>query len=258
VLATGSAFALFGVLGLVLAALFTLLALLPGDSEARELRCQRIVHHTFRFFIRYMQALGILRFHIEGAEALRMPGQVVVANHPTLLDVVFLVSQMPQADCVVKAEAWSNPFMRGVVTAAGYVPNDEGEALVDACADRVARGRTLVLFPEGTRSPLRGLGRFRRGAAHIALRAGRPLRPVTIRCEPPSLMRGQRWYAVPPRRMNFTLECADVLDPTLLASGEQRRSVAARVVTAALREFFGKRVLEREATVQHGRPGETS
>jgi 1-acyl-sn-glycerol-3-phosphate acyltransferase len=200
------------------------------------------VQRIFRAFVTYIQMVGILTLDIRQPELLRnTAGRVIVANHPTLLDVVLLVAQFPQADCVVKREAWSNPYLRGVVKAAGYIPNDEGQALVDACVRRIAQGRSILLFPEGTRSPRHGLGRFQRGAAHIALAAGCDILPVRIRCEPPTLMRGQKWYEVPDRAMTYTLEPGAALAglpyQRAVDAGEPRGRVARRM-TAALREFF--------------------
>jgi 1-acyl-sn-glycerol-3-phosphate acyltransferase len=240
---TGVSFALFGFGGLV----FTLfivpvLRRLPGTANARELRCQYAVHRGFGWFVWVMETLGVLSVEVRHGERLREPGQLVVANHPTLLDVVFLVSQLPQADCVVKQAVMSNPFMRSVVLCSGYLANDPGDELVDACAERLVRGRNLLLFPEGTRTDDGRLGRFRRGAAHVALRSGRPLRPVVIHCHPPALMRGQRWYQVPDRKFRIVLECCEPIDfedPSAAAGG---RGAAARRLSSRLRDFYVKRL----------------
>lgn len=190
----------------------------------------------------YMQWVGLSEIRVRGVDRLSVRGpHLLVANHPSLLDVVVMGSLMPQLDCVIKREAWSNPFMRGVVAAAGYIPNDAGEQLVDRCVERIEQGRSLLIFPEGTRSPEGGLGPFHRGAAHTALRCGRPLLPVSIRCDPPTLMRGQKWYDVPPRRMQFSIEVGDPIAPPELAAGESR-GLAARRMTAELRDFFAKRL----------------
>src|SRR5206468_133932 len=103
--------------------------------------------------------------------------------HPSLIDIVLLLARLPQADCIVKTAARTNPFMRGIVTSTGYLANDHGDVLVDACADRIRRGRSVVLFPEGTRSPRGGLGRFQRGGSPpICRRAtndgSAPMRPT--------------------------------------------------------------------------------
>lgn len=240
---TGISFAVFGIGGVILGLLLLpAMRLLPGSVRERELRSQAVVHRCFGFFVRMMEGLGLLEVTVRGGEALREPGQLVVANHPTLLDVVFLVSLMPQADCVVKREVLSNPFMRGVAGCTGYLSNSLGDELLDACAERLRSGRSLVLFPEGTRSPAGGLGDFQRGAAHVALRSGKPLLPVVIRCDPPGLMRGQKWYDVPPRPMAITLDCSEPIHPAADARGRRGRGAAARVLSAELRDFYEKRL----------------
>ena len=243
VLRTGSAFALFGAASLLLAAIAPLITRWrKEDFEDSSIRVQRLIHQYFRWFIAYMRGLGILTLEVRGENINENArGQIVVANHPTLLDVVFLVGQLPQADCIVKREAWSNPYLGGAVRAAGYIPNDEGQELIDACAARLAAGRSILLFPEGTRSPKQGLGQFQRGAAHIALAAGCDILPIRIHCDPPTLMRGQKWYEVPDRAMHYTIEAGEVFStlPYLKAieSGEARGRVARRM-TASLKELF--------------------
>jgi len=243
IVATGSAFALFGIGGLVFAVFAApILRRLSGNPLARERRAQRLIQRCFRAFMAYMQLVGLSEIRVQGVERLSECGpHLLVANHPTLLDVVVMGSLMPQLDCVVKREAWSNPFMRGVVEAAGYIPNDAGDQLVDRCVERIEQGRSLLIFPEGTRSPEGVLGPFQRGAAHTALRSGWPLLPVSIRCDPPTLMRGQQWYDVPPRRMQFSIEVGEPIAPPTLTGGEPR-GVAARRMTAELRDFFEKRL----------------
>ena len=93
-----------------------------------------------------------MTYQIEGGERLQRDGLLVLANHPTLIDVVCLISLLPNADCVVKRAVARNPFMRGPVRAAGYISNDDGAGLVDDCVAAVHAGGTLVIFPEGTRS----------------------------------------------------------------------------------------------------------
>ena len=242
------AFALFGLGCLVLTLLvFPLLRLAPGSRAERELRCQRAVHHGFRIYLALIGALGVVRVRVLGAEEMRRPGQLVVANHPTLLDVVFLISLMPQADCVAKQAAWSNPFMRGVVKATGYISNALGVDLVEACAERLQAGRSVLLFPEGTRSPKGSLGPFQRGTAHVALRARKPLRTVVLTCSPPALMRGRRWWQMPTQRLAIGIDARATLDPTACVEPGMSRGVAARRVSAALREFYEK-ALERSAS----------
>ena len=70
-----------------------------------------------------MRGVGVLTYEFEGAERLGRPGQIIVANHPSLIDVVFLLGFTPQATCIVKEALFQNPFTRWPVAAAGFVSN---------------------------------------------------------------------------------------------------------------------------------------
>ena len=237
VLRTGAAFVTFGLGAIVVSGLVWLGA--RGNGAQREQRAQRIVHRAFALFGWWMARLGLIRARWVGAERLHGPGpRLYVANHPTLIDVVLLLARLPQAYCIVKTAARRNPLMRGIVARAGYLANDEGDALVDACATRLAQGRSVLLFPEGTRSPRGGLRRFQRGAAHIALRSGCPIVPIIITCRPPTLSKGQPWYDVPDRRAQFVLRVGEAIDPARWLAADTTTPVAARRLTAELQTRY--------------------
>jgi 1-acyl-sn-glycerol-3-phosphate acyltransferase len=236
-LRTGLAFASFGVGAIVVAALAWLSS--HGAPARRQVRTQRIIHRAFQLFAWWMARLGLIR--TSWVDAHRLPGtapRLFVANHPTLIDVVLLLARVPQADCIVKTAARRNPLMRTIVTRAGYLANDEADALVDACAARIADGRSVVLFPEGTRSPGGGLRRFQRGAAHIALKSGCPIVPIVITCRPPTLLKGQRWHDVPDRRAEYVLRVIEPIDPARYLNAGTPLPVAARRLTADLQALY--------------------
>ncbi len=243
VLGVGFMFALFG-----LGSLFLILCVLPlrlwfaASSAPKDLISQRLMQRSLVQYCRIGRALGVFSLDARNAELLRTPGALVVANHPSLLDVLLILSHMPQADCVVKSDAWRNPFLRPVVQAAGYIPNDSSEALVELCSQRLRAGRSVVLFPEGSRSPREGLRPFRRGAAHILLASGRPAIPVLMRCDPPALKKGQPWYASPNAQLRFRLE-VDGPQPDWTAGLDSLpRSLAARRVNERMRDYFERRL----------------
>jgi len=239
-LRTGVGFLMFGIGAIVVAGLVWPLRLRPGVTAARrEVQTQRVVHGAFRLWIWWMVRLGLVRVSWIGAERLRGTGpRLIVANHPSLIDVVLLLAQLPQADCIVKKAARRNPFTRSIVAGAGYLANDDGDALVDACAERITRGRSVLLFPEGTRSPRGGLHRFQRGAAHIALKSGCPIVPVLITCRPPTLLKGQPWHDVPDGRACFVLRVGEPIDPAQYLDAETTVPVAARRLTADLQTLY--------------------
>ena len=144
--------------------MFPLLRLSTLNADTARRRIQRGMQLTFRAYMEIMRVLGILTYRVDGAERLREPGRLVVANHPTLLDVVLLVSQMPEVDCIVKRGLWRNPFLRWPVSWAGYLPNSEGEA-----ADRRMRG-DVAARSLAARISRRHAHRAGRATAHAARR----------------------------------------------------------------------------------------
>lgn len=244
ILGTWLLFACFGIGALVLAGVVLPLFTRIARRRDRHLLAQRLIQRAFRVFLRLGTALRLFEVTGSGTRRLLTGGVLVVANHPTLLDAVILISRMPQVDCVVKREAWRNPFLRGIVSAADYVPNDDGEALIEACAERLRAGRSVLLFPEGSRSPRGGLGRFKRGAARIALRGGRPIVPVVVRCDPPALAEGQPGY-LPSRKLRFSIDVGEPFVPSACADDGGAPALAARRLTAELRSYF-------EARLDHG------
>jgi 1-acyl-sn-glycerol-3-phosphate acyltransferase len=237
VLATGISFATFGIGGLVLSVtLLPLAALFSRDAMSRKRRAQRLVHHTWRLFIGFMQAMGILTWELRNGERLRRRGQLIVANHPSLLDVVFLVSFIPEVDCVVKPAIFRNPFTGYPARWAGYIAERSPEQLIEDCATTMRAGNSLLIFPEGTRSVPGKPISMRRGAAQMALAAKAELLPVTIRVSPPTLTKGLPWYRVPDRPFHVIVDVGAPL--SLDAYRGQPGPLAARHLTRDLEAYF--------------------
>ncbi len=244
--ATGICFTVFG-LGAVLLS-FTWFPLLRlrhwRDREQAERSIQRNLSAACRGFVWLMKTLGVLTWEAHGLEHLQAPGQMVIANHPTLIDVVYLIGFMPQVDCIVKAGLWRNPFLRWPVSWAGYIPNEDGEAeiLVARCAARLKAGRSLIIFPEGTRTvPGQPLA-MRRGAAQIALAANCPVVPVTITCVPLTLTKYEKWWQVPDRRCHFSLSVEPAFHSASVIPAGLPVPLAARRLTRWMAQYYSGRL----------------
>jgi 1-acyl-sn-glycerol-3-phosphate acyltransferase len=212
--ATGFAFALFGLGGLALRLLvFPAQRLLIANLARRHARARAIITWTFYRFVRLLVRMGVLTYEFRGVENLGRPHQMIVANHPSLLDVVFLIAHVPGANCVVKHGLAHNPFTSGPVCNAGYITNDQSAEMLERAAQVLRDGETLIVFPEGTRTPPGGTPQFHRGACAIALRGARVVTPVVISMNTRSLTKGEPWYRIPHRRMHYVLQVGPDIDP---------------------------------------------
>lgn len=237
--ATGFCFFVFGAAG-VLVAIFVVppLLLLVWNADRRRQLSRLVVHHFFRFFIGLMNFVGVLSYELHDIERLQRPGLLILANHPSLIDVIFIISLIPQAGCVVKSALVRNPFTRAPVKASGYITNDTGLALVEDCGRALTQGESLVIFPEGTRTPLTGEVTLQRGAANVAIRCRKAVTPVVITCTPRGLAKTQKWYRVPPKRMHFVIRVHDDLQVDRFLELGTPEPVAVRRLNEQLRSFF--------------------
>jgi 1-acyl-sn-glycerol-3-phosphate acyltransferase len=234
--ATALCFAVFGAscLGFALFVV-PVVRLLPARS--RQLRMRRALGGAMRGFARLMRSVGVLSYELHGVEALGRPGQLIVANHPTLIDVVFLLGFAPSSNCIVKQQFWRNPVTRWCVAAGGYVSNSPTDRMIQGAADALREGQSVIIFPEGTRTvPGRPL-QFHRGAAAIALRAAAVVTPVYIQCSPPTLAKGDPWYRIPERRVHFSLRAGRDIDPEPFRH-DAPAPLAARAFNAELLRIF--------------------
>jgi 1-acyl-sn-glycerol-3-phosphate acyltransferase len=239
VAATGLVFVLFGLGAVVISvSAFPVLRLSTPNADHARRRIQRFMQLTFKFYMNVMRGLGILTYSVNGLEELRAPGRLIVANHPTLLDVVFLVSLLPEVDCIVKRGLWRNPFLRWPVLWASYIPNSEGEELIERCAERIRRGHSLLVFPEGTRAVPGQAMHMQRGAARIALAADAEITPVTITCEPITLFKSNPWYRVPARRFHLQADVGTVVTAAQFRRAGEPSTRSARRLTQWLLHYY--------------------
>lgn len=218
---------------------FPVISLFSKNAETGSRNVQYCLHITFRMVTFLMRLLCLVRIKTINWEKIdTAEGQLIISNHPTLIDYVYLVSLFPQMDCVVKSQLWDNFFLRGVVRAAGYVKVEDPVSFKKKCLERLENGRNLLIFPEGTRSLPEGLRPFKKGAASLIMGSTCKVQILTIKCTPPILMKSQKWYQVPSRMANLTITAHGELDRVKASSGEEKLIKAQANVNAYLREYI--------------------
>lgn len=242
VFATGASFTLFGLGGVILGfIIFPLVGLVSRDRQQAVLRCRALVAQSFRLFVGFMRNTGVLTWEVEGREHLEQAGILVVANHPTLIDIVFIIAMIPNASCIIKPSLYRNVFTRGPVSRAAYVASDEPENLIDDCVKTLQTGSSLVIFPEGTRSVKGSPLKFRRGAAHVQRRSGCPVVLVRISSNPPTLAKHEKWYQIPATRPHFRLVVEK--DQAATVNVPYDGAPDSRTITRRWRDYFAEEVM---------------
>lgn len=202
-------YVVFGLGGLLSSlTILPLLKFWPGSNTQKIKRVRKAVHIMFKGMVTMLTAAGVINVSTENANLLRnMKGKIIIANHPTLVDVVVMISLIPDAGCIVKQALWRNFFLRGVVSSAGYIPNRGADLLLNDCQSELATGTNLIIFPEGTRTQVGEIvNQFARGAANITLRTQTELVPIVLRTNAIGLSKQQAWYHIPARTIGMRVE----------------------------------------------------
>ena len=223
-------FAVFGVGALALS--------LPVMALRRPERCHALLRAAWRVQLWLFEALRLIRVDRGGLPDCR--GCVLVANHPSLIDVVIIVALVPRTLFVAKHGLRRNPVVSLIVRSMGF-PDDE--RLPAVAKPYLDKGWNVLVFPEGTRSPANGTGPFRRGAAQVAIRCGAPVVAVTLLQSRRILGKDQRPWDMGRERVTYS---TDHMGPTSYAprDGETVHAAAVRA-TAEMAALYERRRLSR-------------
>ena len=110
---------------------------------------------------------------------------VVVSNHESFVDIL-LISHLPtEMKWMSKIEIMKIPFVGWMMRLARDIPLERGDstsgkAALDACADRLESGVSVMIFPEGTRSKTGEMRKFRAGAFKVAIEGQYPILPLAV------------------------------------------------------------------------------
>jgi 1-acyl-sn-glycerol-3-phosphate acyltransferase len=112
----------------------------PRDGRHRALYA---AHRHVIHYLNTLDFLGLVKFRFDG-DLHRQPC-LMVGNHPSLLDFIVLLRDLPNAICLYKAESLDNPVLSSFVQVAGYIEGLDGtpgasRRIVSACCERYAEG----------------------------------------------------------------------------------------------------------------------
>lgn len=184
-------FSFFVVGSLVLTVLGVLLLyVLPFPSKVKRKRAYHFLISNFCKALVYTMA-NVKRSFINKSDAIFEKPSVIIANHQGFLDILFVVLQHPKLILVTNRWVYYSPVFGKVVQMADYYPVMEGvEPAIDKFEEIAAQGYSIVIFPEGTRSPDGKIGRFHKGAFYLAEKLKMDITPLLFHGTGDSIRKG--------------------------------------------------------------------
>jgi 1-acyl-sn-glycerol-3-phosphate acyltransferase len=208
---------------------FAVLALWPGPMR-------RVMYSVLRNYAVFLTRIWLPMLQVydfaerPGPEASALRGSIIVANHRSRLDALMMLSVLPESGVVIKSKYTGVPLYSAFVKYLDFVSIDSGSlaslaSALEKCKDVLARGKNLLVFPEGTRARTGKLLPFGQFSFKLAMETHAPLVPAIIHSNLP-LMARCRGSIFPRYRFRYTVR---FLPPERAGAGETAQDFASRV-----------------------------
>ncbi len=145
------------------------------------------IHKIAKLWAKILLLMSNTKVEIIGKEnVLRSKPQIFMANHQSDFDILIVLAHIPgQFRWIAKKELFSIPIFGAAMKTAGYIEidrNNHEKAMqsLDEAALRIREGKSVMSFPEGTRSRDGEIKAFKQGIFHLAIKSGVPITPVSI------------------------------------------------------------------------------
>jgi 1-acyl-sn-glycerol-3-phosphate acyltransferase len=150
----------------------------PGENK---------IHFIARIWAKTLLWLSNTKVEVIGTEnVLQGKPQIFMSNHQSDFDIFVVLGFIPgQFRWIAKKELFKVPVFGGAMRNAGYIEidrqnHDKAMKSLDIAAQKIREGKSVMTFPEGTRSRDGLIKPFKQGMFHLAIKAGVPIVPVCL------------------------------------------------------------------------------
>lgn len=218
ILATIAALSVFVLATLIISPYTIFYSLIWRNNETKRRRFHRIIYRYNKAAIRCLPGVHYSVDNPSG-ETFEDPC-VIISNHQSHLDLICALALHPDLVVLTNNRVWHNPFYHIIIRYAEFYPATEGfDNLLPRFHDLIRRGYSILIYPEGTRSPDGKVGRFHMGAFSLAQSLKTDILPVYIHGACNVMPKKEIWL----RKGDIRLEIGHRIPATYIAEKEPRK-----------------------------------
>ena len=215
---------------------FPYISVFIKKEERRQYYC-KVVHKTWKFFCDFMKKTGTIKVVLNNPEKLNnLHGEIIVANHPSFIDIVLLIGLLPDTVCIAKKEIKKNIFMGNIVKLLYLINDEDNEQLLKDASEILSQGYNIVVFPTGTRTEEGKAIKLHKGAALMALHTKADVIPVHISCDYKFLAKHQKIYDAGIKPVTYTITVNEEIRTELFNKPELTNIQIRNRINTAIKE----------------------
>lgn len=152
------------------------------EKKKRE-KFSHIIHKLWHIYTQFFVVLNLIKIEKHGVKQVK--GKIIVATHPTFIDILILIGIYDNSLCIAKKELLNNIFLKNIIKNV-YIPNNiELDEFKNICTKTLNDGYNIIIFPTGTRTVEGEEIKIHKGSAAVQIASGADILPVKIVCDYP-------------------------------------------------------------------------
>lgn len=203
-LATVLIFVAFGIGSLILAFIYIPIVSIWIKKSQKRHHLVNIIHYLWNIYTGFFVNLKLIK--IDVTNFYEPKGKIIVATHPSFIDILILIGLFPNCLCLAKQKLMNNFFM-GKIIKDVYITNDIDVESFKAEAEKALKdGFNIIIFPTGTRTVEGEKLKIHKGAAMLQIETGADIIPIKISCDYPFLQKGKPIYDASDRTITYKID----------------------------------------------------
>ena len=166
--------------------------------------CSDIIHYAWKFFVNFMIMLGLFKLEIKKLS--KIENKIIVATHPSFIDIVILIALIPNSTCFVKKELAHNPILKNLVNSIFITNEVDLDELKSKSKEMLDMGFNVIIFPSGIRHRRNEFPKIKKGASLVALNSNKNIIPIKFFTDYDFMFINQPFYEVGEHRVTFEVE----------------------------------------------------